>query len=87
MRLRERGEIIEGNLRCVSCGEAFTVKNGIPRFVPAENYASSFGFEWQRFAELQTDRLQGHSLSKQRFFLELGCRPEDLMGLRVLEAG
>ena len=84
---RGSGEIVTGELRCPACRESHPIHNGIPRFVPPENYASSFGFEWERFAELQTDRLHGHSLTRDRFFLELGCRPEELAGLRVLEAG
>ncbi len=80
-------EIVGGELRCGACRESHPIHNGIPRFVSPENYASSFGFEWKRFAELQTDRLHGFSLTRDRFFLELGLRPEDPTGLRVLEAG
>jgi 2-polyprenyl-3-methyl-5-hydroxy-6-metoxy-1,4-benzoquinol methylase len=84
---RGNGEIVGGELRCPACRESHPIHDGIPRFVPPENYAASFGFEWERFAELQTDRLHGHSLTRDRFFLELGCRSDELAGLRVLEAG
>jgi SAM-dependent methyltransferase len=80
-------EIVSGELHCPACRASYPIHAGIPRFVPPENYASSFGFEWERFAELQADRLHGHSLTRDRFFLELGCRPDALAGLRVLEAG
>lgn len=84
---RQSGEILEGNLRCRECDVSYPIHNGIPRFVPEENYAENFGFEWHRFAELQTDRLHTHTLSHDRFGLEIGCDPKDLKGLRVLEAG
>jgi len=84
---RDKGEVLEGTLHCPSCGAKNPIVNGIPRFVPTENYASSFGFEWERFAEVQTDRLHGNRLSHERFYRELGCLPDDLRGLRVLEAG
>lgn len=84
---REGGEIEAGQLACAGCRAVYPIRKGIPRFVPAENYADSFGFEWQRFAEVQTDRFRGHSLTRDRFFLEVGLRPEELRGLRVLEAG
>jgi SAM-dependent methyltransferase len=80
-------EITSGSLRCGACRTDHPIHNGIPRFVPEENYATSFGFEWKRFAELQTDRFHGFSITRDRFFLEIGLRPQDLAGLRVLEAG
>ncbi len=84
---RRGSEIVSGELACVGCSATFPVVDGIPRFVPKENYASSFGFEWHRFAELQNDRLQGHTITHERFFLQLDCKPGDLAGLRVLEVG
>ena len=82
------GEVIEGQLRCESTGRSYPVRNGIPRFVVEdENYAENFGFEWDLFAEIQTDRLARHTLSRDRFFNQVSFRPEELAGMRVLEAG
>lgn len=89
LQVREQNgdEILEGELLCDSSGEKYPIIRGIPRFVSAENYAENFGFEWNLFAELQTDRLQNHNLTHERFFEEIGIKPEDLAGKRVLEAG
>lgn len=79
-------DVVTGSLVC-ACGRRVAIENGIPRFVPPENYAGNFGFQWTRFAELQVDRLQGNTMSRDRFYLQLGRGPESLAGLRVLEAG
>jgi len=33
---------------------------GIPRFVPAANYAGSFGMQWNRFRDVQLDYPKEH---------------------------
>jgi 2-polyprenyl-3-methyl-5-hydroxy-6-metoxy-1,4-benzoquinol methylase len=82
------GEVIEGALTCASSGARIPIRNGIPRFVEEdENYAENFGFEWDLFAEIQTDRLARHSLSTDRFFNQVSFSPGEMKGLRVLEAG
>jgi SAM-dependent methyltransferase len=80
-------EIDEGLLTCAGCGGQMPIVAGIPRFVPAESYADNFGLQWNRFAQLQVDRISGNTASRDRFFLETGLRPEELRGRRVLEAG
>ncbi len=42
-RTADDGEVLEGELGCPGCGVVYPVPRGIPRFVPSENYASSFG--------------------------------------------
>jgi SAM-dependent methyltransferase len=84
---REGDEIVSGSLRCRGCDTSQPIVDGIPRFVPPENYAGSFGFQWLRFGHLQVDRVSGRRLSHERFFLETGLRPENLVGRRVLEVG
>ena len=85
--IRDGAEIVSGRVVCAKCPSSFPIVDGIPRFVPRENYAKSFGFEWQRFAELQNDRLSGNSITHERFYLQLDCKPKDLAGLRILEVG
>jgi SAM-dependent methyltransferase len=46
------GMIRTGVLRTRS-GNAYPVVRGIPRFVDAEQYATSFGFEWTRWPKVQ----------------------------------
>jgi len=79
-------EIEEGMLRCRACGTAVRVRGGVPRFVPDDDYADSFGFQWNRFRRTQLDSHTGMSLSTDRLFLATGW-PRDLSGQTVLEAG
>lgn len=81
-----RGEIKEGVLDCASCKSKFPVKNYLPRFVPAENYARSFGFQWNRHAKTQIDKFSGSRMSHDRFFQVTGWS-SDLKGQKFLEAG
>lgn len=86
-RDREGEEVLSGKLLCVGGGHTFPVERGIPRFVPPENYAGNFGFEWGLYGDLQVDRLGDHSITRDRFYEQVGCVPEDLKGRRVLEVG
>jgi 2-polyprenyl-3-methyl-5-hydroxy-6-metoxy-1,4-benzoquinol methylase len=86
-REREGPDVTTGQLVCTSCAARVPIESGIPRFVSPENYASTFGFQWGRFAELQVDSLQGGTMTADRFFLETGLDPADLKDMRVLEAG
>ena len=74
-------------LHCAACGIGFPIKDGIQRFVSPENYAASFGFEWQIHRRTQLDSLTGVSLSADRFFRETGWSRDELAGKRVLECG
>ncbi|NNL66617.1 MAG: methyltransferase domain-containing protein [Myxococcales bacterium] len=84
---RDGDEILAGHLVCPASGSRYPIVNGIPRFVPAENYADGFGFEWQRFADLQTDSHQPHTITHDRFYAQVGLTPEELGKMTVLEAG
>src|SRR5713226_6727154 len=42
-RFWEGTEVLEGRLTCGGCGAEYPITRGVPRFVKAENYASSFG--------------------------------------------
>lgn len=80
-------EVIEGTLHCRGCRASFPVVNGIPRFVPADNYASSFGWQWNRFPRTQLDSNSGVPITRNRFFAQSGWVPEELTGKRVLDVG
>lgn len=81
-------EVIEsGSLRCGGCSRDYPIVAGIPRFVPAENYASSFGLQWNRFRSDQLDVASGLDASRKRFFAETGWTPESLSGEWVLDVG
>ena len=79
------GAVLEGAL--LGDGTEIPIRQGIPRFVPADNYADSFGYQWQYFAKTQLDSAaQWNEQSETRLYAETGW-PRDLQGERILEAG
>lgn len=84
---REGDEIEEGTLRCEGCGRAYPIRNGIPRFVDGDAYASSFSLQWQRFRQVQLDSLREGDETRRRFVAMTGLTAEELSGRRVLEIG
>jgi SAM-dependent methyltransferase len=77
----------QAHLRCQPCGRTYPVRQGIPRFVPEENYAGNFGFQWNRFRRTQLDSHTGLPITARRFHDQLALAPADLSGLTVLDAG
>jgi len=53
-----RDEIVAGELVCVSCAARFSVRDGIPRLLPAglapvvERTSAAFGWQWKEFVEM-----------------------------------
>lgn len=80
-------EIIDGALRCEKCAKDYPISNGIPRFVEMDNYASSFGYQWNLFRKEQIDSHNGTDLSAQRFWNETEWTREELAGKWILDAG
>lgn len=78
--------IESGNLVCAGCSESYPIVRGIPRFVPVENYATSFGVQWLLHARTQYDSTSGTQFSEKRFFEETGWSRR-LEGERILEVG
>jgi ubiquinone/menaquinone biosynthesis C-methylase UbiE/uncharacterized protein YbaR (Trm112 family) len=74
-------------LSCNSCARAFPIIGNIPRFVPKENYAQSFGLQWNRFAKTQLDSALGTDRSQNRFLHETLWSEPKLRGKLVLDAG
>jgi SAM-dependent methyltransferase len=72
---------------CVGCGARFPVVGGVPRFVAAEHYAESFGFQWNRFARTQLDSAREAGINRQTFAEKTGWSLDELRGKRVLDAG
>jgi SAM-dependent methyltransferase len=71
----------------VGGGRTYPVVRGIPHFVQSEDYADSFGLEWNAHAETQLDSRTGANISRVRLERCLGCPVEGVKGKRVLEAG
>lgn len=80
-------EIRGGSLNCRNCSNLYPIINYIPRFTPQSNYADGYGFQWNRFSELQLDKVNGTTISADRFYRQSGWLPEELHDKLVLEAG
>lgn len=76
-----------GWLDCWKCVERYPVVNGIPRFVPVQNYADSFGLLWDSFQQTVLDSALGVTQSRDRFFRETAWQPADLRDKWLLEIG
>ncbi len=68
-------------------GQRYQVREFIPRFVPASNYADSFGLQWHKFRQTQLDSFSGQPISAQRFWKATGWRAGELCGAWVLDVG
>jgi SAM-dependent methyltransferase len=81
------GLIKTGTIATEDGSRRYPIREFVPRFVPHDNYARSFGLQWNRFRTVQLDSHTGLTLSKDRFFDTSGWTGEELRGRRVLEAG
>jgi SAM-dependent methyltransferase len=75
-----------GELACVKCPAAFPIVNSIPRFIPPDNYAASFGYQWNLHHKTQYDSCSGGSISQDRLARQTNWN-DDLTGEVILEAG
>ena len=71
---------------CPSCKRAYRNEQGIVRFVDAQYYAASFGFQWHRYQKTQLDHDELRE-SERNFLAKSALRPEDLKGKLVLDVG
>ncbi|HWE47680.1 MAG TPA: methyltransferase domain-containing protein [Caulobacteraceae bacterium] len=85
---RSEGDaVIEGRLTCRGCAAVYPIEDAIPRFVPRENYADSFGYQWNLFRTEQIDQTNGTELSARRLWSETDWTPQQLAGRWVLDVG
>lgn len=68
-------------------GRRYPIVKGIPRFVPAENYADAFGEQWNRFPKTQLDSHTGRIVSEERLARCMRGMLQKIPSKRVLEAG
>jgi SAM-dependent methyltransferase len=83
----EGDQIREGRLVCDTSGKIYPIIRGIPRFGDIANYTESFGWQWNRFRDVQIDAETGAHHSRQRFDAETGWSDAELTGKWVLDAG
>jgi SAM-dependent methyltransferase/uncharacterized protein YbaR (Trm112 family) len=81
------GEVETGLLHCSGCQTRYPIVHCIPRFVPSDNYAGSFGFQWKRFQRTQLDSHTTTTISRDRFLRQTGWAPQSLSGATVLDVG
>jgi len=74
------------DLVCVACGRKYPEVKGVIRFVEEQQYAGSFGFQWQVHALTQLDNASS-DVSERDFRRRTGFRPEDIAGKLVLDVG
>jgi SAM-dependent methyltransferase len=71
---------------CRACSRAYPNAHGIARFVDAQHYAASFGYQWHRYQKTQLDSDKDELRESERHFLmKTALRPEDLKGKLVLD--
>jgi SAM-dependent methyltransferase len=73
-------------LECSPCEICFPAVDGVVRFVQAEKYAGSFGFQWNVYARTQLDDESSRE-SETDFRNRTGLEPRDLRGKLVLDVG
>ena len=73
-------------VRCQTCLCDFPLRGGVIQFVPSEDYAASFGFEWSKYARTQLDHAPSQT-SEETFRRKTGFAPEELKGKWVLDVG
>jgi len=83
---QEDGSVCDGKLVCPSCGAQYPIRGGIPRFVPVDTYAHTFGYQWNIHRKTQLDSYTGLSVSRDRLF-SVSHWSKNLQGERILEAG
>ena len=90
LRCLHCGAMIEsdqhGGYVCLACQHAYPNVNGIARFVDAQHYAASFGFQWHRYQKTQLDHDEVRD-SDRNFRMKTALRPEELKGKLVLDVG
>lgn len=80
-------EVAEGGLSCLACAVEYPILRGVPRFVTAGAYASSFGYQWNWFRSVQLDSVNGTKESEGMLEVTTGWKDEDYKGRLVLDAG
>lgn len=81
-----RLELQSNGLNCIQCGRTYPNTRGVFRFVDAEQYAGSFGFQWHVHARTQLDTADS-TRSEEDFRERTGFSPEDMAGKLVLDVG
>lgn len=81
------GDDVQSGLLQCHRGHSYPIRNGIPRFVPPENYAANFGFQWKLYGQVQIDSYAGNTISADRFRATTGWSRDRIADRLVLDGG
>ncbi len=79
-------EKLNKELTCPICDAMYKYINGVARLTPLQNYANSFGFQWNIFRRTQLDSNVLKPISRERLY-EVTNWTGNLAGSDILEAG
>ena len=87
-----KAEIIDDKIKSgilnSECGVyQYVVHNYIARFVNTDNYANSFGWQWNKFKKTQFDSNSGFPISYNRFWRATSWKNKIQQGEWILDAG
>jgi SAM-dependent methyltransferase len=75
-----------GGFVCPACKREYPKVQGIARFVEAQDYAASFGFQWHRYQKNQLDHDEVRE-QDWNFRVKTALNPSELRGKLVLDVG
>tara|TARA_B110000858_G_C17795385_1_gene472150 strand:+ start:1874 stop:2845 length:972 start_codon:yes stop_codon:yes gene_type:complete len=88
LKFKVTAENQETILDCSYCDISIPIKDGIPRFVPQDNYSDSFGYQWNIFIKTQLDSYTKLNVSRDRVYrITKFDEKTDLSDKNFLEAG
>ena len=80
-------EIEDGYLVSVDMNQKYKIQEGVPRFVPLDNYSDNFGMQWNMYSKTQLDSYSGQTISADRFWNATGWDKDSLKDKWVLDVG
>jgi 2-polyprenyl-3-methyl-5-hydroxy-6-metoxy-1,4-benzoquinol methylase len=81
------GLVKSGKLCSENMQFSYVIENFIPRFVAFNNYADSFGWQWNVFSKTQLDSFSGHSITSTRFWSATNWDKSSMNEQWILDAG
>lgn len=85
-RCKGRMHIGTEDASCAKCAYSAAIRGGIIRFVNSDIH-ENFAIQWNTFADVQLDSVNGTTQSRDRLLDQSGLAPGDFAGKRVLEVG